>query len=60
MNEALSMLQDNIPHYSQVDIYFLLPVSTLSDEDSFENMNHFSGKQVSAPSEAVTRTQQEF
>ena len=54
------MLKDNIPHYSQADIYFRLPLSTLSDEDSFENMNHFSGKQVSALSEVVTRTQQEF
>ena len=54
------MLKDNISHYSQTDIYFLLPVSKLSDKDSSENMNQLSSKQVSAPSEVVARTQQEF
>ena len=50
------MLKDNIPYYSQADIYFLFPVSTLSDEESYENMNRLSGKQLSAPSEVVART----
>ena len=39
------MLEDDIPRYSQADIYPLASVSTLSDEDSNdenspENINH--------------------
>ena len=59
------MLEGNIPHYLQPNIYRLPSVSTLSDEDSDDedspkSINHLSGKLLSAPAEVVMRTQQEF
>ena len=59
------MLEDDISHYSQADICFLPPVSTLldedsDDEDSFEKMSDLSGKQLSPPAEVVICTEQEF
>ena len=55
------MLDETNEDYSSVDLYILPPDLTLSDDDSDdedepESLNHFSGKQLAAPTEVVMRT----
>ena len=61
VNDALSMLDETNEDYSSVDLYILLPDSTLfdgnrDDEDEPESLNHLSGKQLATPTEVVMHT----
>ena len=64
VNEALSILEDNLSSFSTADLFMLPPDSNLSDadsddEDQPESLNHLSGRQLAVPTEVVLHNDQD-
>ena len=61
VNQALSLLEENLPRFLEADLFILPPDPVFSDagiddEDKPKSVNHLSFRQLSLPTEAVFRT----
>ena len=58
VNEALSLLQENLPRFSETDLFILPPDSVFfntdnDDEDEPQSMYHLSSRQLFVPTKIV-------